>query len=226
MVRLVLFDVDGTLVHTHGAGVRAFGRALASQFGVPDDTSFVSFGGRTDPGLVREFFLRYAIAPNRENFRLFFDCYVQWLGHLTTETTGAVCPGAWRLIRDLRNLRQPPVIGLLTGNIRLGAEIKLRRFGLWECFEMGAFGDDHEDRNEIAVIARQRGMRLLKSELRGEDIVVIGDTPADIRCGRAIGAKVLAVATGTPTLAQLRSHAPDWAVDDLEKIGAEEICGG
>ena len=225
MVRLVLFDIDGTLVHTNGAGVRAFGRALASQFRVPDDTSFVRFGGRTDPGLAREFFLKYDIEPSRENFRLFFDCYVYWLDHLMAETTGAVCPGAWRLLCDLRNLRQPPIVGLLTGNIRVGAEIKLRRFGLWECFEMGAFGDDHEDRNEIAVIARERGMRLLDADLRGEEIVVIGDTPADIRCGRAIGAKVLAVATGTPTLAQLRSHAPDWAVTNLGKVGADEICG-
>lgn len=202
----------------------AFGKALAMQFGVPEDTSFVSFAGRTDSGLAREFFLKYNIEPVEENFRLFFDCYVHWLDHLMARSNGVVCPGAWRLIRDMQRLRRPPMIGLLTGNIRLGAEIKTRRFEMWEVFEMGAFGDDHEDRNEMAVIARERAARLLREDLRGEEILVVGDTPADIRCGRAIGAKVLAVATGGATLSQLRAHDPEWAVSDMGKVSAIELC--
>jgi phosphoglycolate phosphatase-like HAD superfamily hydrolase len=118
------------------------------------------------------------------------------------------------------------VLGLLTGNIRLGAEIKLRRYGLWEMFALGAFGDDHEDRNQIAVIARQRGRRFLGEELSGEQVVVVGDTPRDIECGRAIGAKVLAVATGGATLEYLKAHQPDWVVEDLQRVSAAEICLG
>lgn len=129
-------------------------------------------------------------------------------------------------MNDLRELPHPPVLGLLTGNIRLGAEIKLRHFNLWHEFEIGGFADDHEDRNQIAHAAHQRGAKRLGKELQGEEILVIGDTPLDIRCARAIGAKALAVATGGATLAELRQHQPDWAVQDLTRVTAREICCG
>ncbi len=116
-------------------------------------------------------------------------------------------------------------MGLLTGNIRLGAEIKLTFYELWEHFQTGAFGDDHEDRNRLAAIAQERGSRLLGGPLRGEEILVIGDTPHDIACGRAIGAKVLAVATGIFRLEQLRGHAPTWAVEHLQQVVVKEVCG-
>jgi phosphoglycolate phosphatase-like HAD superfamily hydrolase len=125
----------------------------------------------------------------------------------------------------LRTLPKNPLLGLLTGNIRLGAEIKLRHFNLWREFEVGGFADDHEDRNQIANAARRRGASRLGGELRGEEILVIGDTPLDIRCARAIGAKVLAVATGGATLEELKRHEPDWAVADLTRVSAREICG-
>ena len=119
---------------------------------------------------------------------------------------------------------EPPLLGLLTGNIRLGAEIKLRHFNLWEFFTTGAFGDDHEDRRQIAAIARARGAHMLNQPLRGEEVLVIGDTPRDIDCGHAIGARVLAVATGDSTLAELQEHRPTWAVTDLEKVRVRELC--
>ena len=124
----------------------------------------------------------------------------------------------------MKELRQPPLLGLLTGNIRLGAEIKLRHFDLWTVFETGAFADDSEHRNQIAAIARQRGSRILGGPLRGDEVLVIGDTPLDIACGRAIGAKVLAVATGGATIEELKRHQPDWAVQDLPRIKAREVC--
>jgi phosphoglycolate phosphatase-like HAD superfamily hydrolase len=113
---------------------------------------------------------------------------------------GEICPGVTEFIRDLERLPHPPIIGLLTGNIRLGAEIKLRHFRLWDVFHTGAFADDHEDRNQLAVVARERGSRALKENLRGDQILVVGDTAHDIRCARAIGAKALAVATGGHTI--------------------------
>jgi phosphoglycolate phosphatase-like HAD superfamily hydrolase len=126
----------------------------------------------------------------------------------------------------LRALPRPPLLGLLTGNIRLCAEIKLRRFNLWNVFEIGAFADDSEDRNQIAVAALKRGRRVLGKDLQPDEILVVGDTPHDIRCGKFIGAKVLAVGTGGATLEELKRHQPDWVVEDLTQINAREVCSG
>jgi phosphoglycolate phosphatase len=112
---------------------------------------------------------------------------------------------------------------LLTGNVRLGAEIKLRRFGLWDIFQTGGFADDHEERDQIAAIARERGGKILGRQLQDDEVLVIGDTHLDIRCARAIGAKVLAVATGAYTVPELKLHNPDWAVENLSGITAAAI---
>jgi phosphoglycolate phosphatase-like HAD superfamily hydrolase len=225
MVRLVLFDIDGTLLHTNAVGIRAFTRTLESEFNVPNGTEGLKFAGRTDTGLVRELFVKHGIEPSKKNFQRFFDAYAKWLAPMLAESGGEVCPGAWSLIRELQAMPNAPVLGLLTGNIRLGAEIKLRHFDLWNVFVTGAFADDSEDRNQIAAIALQRGGAFVRETLRGDQAVVIGDTPLDIACGRAIGAKVLAVATGVSPLAELESLKPEWAVSDLTKIGAKDICG-
>ena len=225
MTRLVLFDIDGTLVHTGGAGTKAFAKVFATEFNLPNGTDQMKFAGRTDVSLVREFFTRNDIAPARKNFARFFDPYVFWLDHILTQSRTRECPGIRSFLRDLRTLPQPPLVGLLTGNIRLGAEIKLRHFDLWEEFAMGAFADDHEDRDQIAHAALKRGARVLREEIPGHQVLVIGDTTLDIRCGRAIGAKVLAVATGSHELDQLKAHSPDWVVNDLTELSAAEVVG-
>ena len=224
MIRLVLFDIDGTLIRTDHAGIKAFARTLEAQFNVPDGIAGLKFAGRTDTGLARELFGKHRIEASRENFHLFFDSYVHWLDYMLPQGRGEVCPGVWKFIYELRSLPEAPRLGLLTGNIRLGAEIKLRHFNLWDPFEAGAFGDDHEDRNQIAAIARQRASGLLGEDLEGDEILVIGDTPLDIACGRAIGAKVLAVATGDSTAAELQAHEPDWTVTNLQRVRAKELC--
>ena len=224
MVRLVLFDVDGTLVHTGRAGSRAFGKTIGSEFKAPESVEKIRFGGRTDISLARELFGLNGIPATPENFRRFFESYVFWLDHLVANTTGEICRGVTEFIGDLQALRTPPRLGLLTGNIRLGAEIKLRRYGLWELFETGGFADDSEDRNHIAAAALERGRRVLDKNLRPEEVIVVGDTPHDIRCGRHIGAKVLAVATGGATLEELESHQPDWAVEDLTRVSGLINC--
>jgi len=226
MVRLVLFDVDGTLVHTGRAGSRAFGKTIASEFKAPESVEKIRFGGRTDPSLARELFGLNHIPATAENFRRFFESYVFWLDHLVAAANGEICPGVPEFIRDLCALPDPPRLGLLTGNIRLGAEIKLRRYGLWEFFETGGFADDSENRNHIAAAALERGRRVLGGNLRGEEIIVVGDTPHDIRCGKHISAKVLAVATGGAKLEELQHHKPDWAVEDLTRVSAKEVCNG
>jgi phosphoglycolate phosphatase-like HAD superfamily hydrolase len=223
MVRLVLFDIDGTLVRTGGAGVKAFAKVFETEFGATDGFERLKFAGRTDVSLVREFFGVHNIAATPENYQRFFGRYVFWLDHILQKSETATCPGVWEFIHGLEELSAPPVLGLLTGNIRLGAEIKLRHFDLWKVFATGAFADDHEDRNQIAVVARERGCKILGEQLRGEQVLVIGDTPLDIGCARAIGAKALAVATGGSTLEELQSHAPDWAVGDLKSVTARQV---
>jgi phosphoglycolate phosphatase len=224
MIRLVLFDIDGTLIHTSGAGEKAFARVFANFFGVTDGTEKLKFAGRTDVAILREFFVHNAIAPSMDNIEQFFEAYVFMLEHMLETLPGGMHPGVWTWLHDLRSLPQKPVVGLLTGNIRLGAEIKLRRFGLWEQFEIGAFADDSPERNEIAAIAKEHGEKVFGGELRGEEVLVIGDTPLDIGCARAIGARILAVGTGMYRPKDLLPLQPDWVVENLEKISAAEVC--
>ena len=225
MMRLVLFDIDGTLIRTGGAGVKAFAKVFATEFKAVDHFERLKFAGRTDLSLIREFFGFHNLPVTPENLQRFFDPYVFWLEQFLREGEPKVCPGVWEFIRGLEALPRPPLLGLLTGNIRLGAEIKLRHLHLWEAFATGAFADDHEERSQIAAIARRRGSEILREELRDDQVLVVGDTPLDIRCARAIGAKVLAVATGGSTLEELKRHQPDWAVSNLTEVEPGEVAG-
>jgi len=225
MIRLILFDIDGTLIATGGAGESAFAEVCRAEFGVLNGTLRLHFAGRTDPSIVRDFFTHHEIEPNPENFRRFFDRYVFQLENLLGQLDGRVLPGVHTWLSALAALTTPPLLGLLTGNIGLGARIKLGHFGLWERFETGAFGDDHEDRNQLARIAHARARIRLGDDLQGDEILIIGDTPRDIECARAINAKALAVATGTYALNELRAERPDWAVKTLEQISPEDVYG-
>src|SRR5262245_11711253 len=157
MVRLILFDIDGTLIKTGGAGEKAFAQVCAREFGVPDATRNLNFAGRTDPAIVRDFFLEFGIAPTPENFARFFSAYLPWLEKMLATLDGEVLPGVRELITAFQKLPHRPAIGLLTGNIQQGARLKLTHYRLWDSFIMGAYGDDHEDRNHVAAIARERG---------------------------------------------------------------------
>jgi phosphoglycolate phosphatase-like HAD superfamily hydrolase len=225
MVRVVLFDIDGTLIQSGGAGEKAFGRVCETEFGVSNGTARLQFAGRTDPSIVRDFFHQHDIEPSATNFQRFFDHYVFHLDHLLGELDGCVLPGVHQMIHALNALPRPPLVGLLTGNIRLGAQIKLSHYRLWDFFRTGGFGDDHEDRNQIAVVARERASQMLRGTLDGPEMLVIGDTPRDIECAKAINARSLAVATGRFSTAQLQREAPTWAVDSLAQVCIEEICG-
>ena len=186
----------------------------------------MKFAGRTDVSLVREFFRIHKLDESPTHFAQFFDRYVYWLDHILAHSVGNACLGVFEFIHDLQALERPPVLGLLTGNIKLGAEIKLRKFGLWDYFHFGGFADDHEDRDHIALAALERGRRVLGRDLQPSEVVVIGDTPYDVKCGKFIGAKTLAVATGGSPLDELRKWSPDWLVKDLTQIKMSEIFSG
>ncbi|MBX3745921.1 MAG: haloacid dehalogenase-like hydrolase [Verrucomicrobiae bacterium] len=224
MIRLVLYDIDGTLIATGGAGQQAFAAVARHTFGQGNGVAGLSFAGRTDRAIVREFLTRHRLPATPANIDRFLDDYVFWLDHFLGRLSGRVLPGVWESLDGLRRLPDPPLVGLLTGNIRLGAELKLRHYELWTEFEMGAFADDDEDRNRLAAIARERGGEHLGRVLEGSEILVIGDTPLDIACARAIGARCLAVATGEFTAEALRSHGADWVTPTLGETSAAALC--
>ncbi len=224
MIRLVLFDIDGTLIRSGGAGTRAFTQTFKQVFGAPQATEGISFSGRTDTALVRECLTRIGLETTPEHVSMFFETYVTILQKNLQELPGEICPGAEEWLTGLESIHHRPEIGLLTGNIRRGAELKLASYGLWSRFSFGGYGDDHEDRNQIARVAFQRGVERLGTSLRGDEVLVIGDTPHDIACGRAIHAKVLAVGTGGHSVAELEPYHADWLVPDLRSISPESIC--
>ena len=224
-VRLVLFDIDGTLVSTGGAGVKAFGEAFESAFGIDDATGKIKFAGRTDYSLFREMCRHGGVDCTPENRESFFSHYLRLVDSHLDANEGGPFPGVVRLLDDLAALPDAPLLGLLTGNIREGAKRKLGVYGLWDRFALGGFADDNEDRNLIAAAAAAKGSEYLEGKLAGPEIVVIGDTPKDVACGKHIGARTLAVATGGATLEALRACEPDWAVTDLTHLTAAEVSG-
>jgi len=221
MTRLVLFDIDGTLIRTGGAGVHAFGRTAELLYGIPGVAERTHFHGRTDTALVKEFFLGNGLQGRSWDIRHFLDAYVFLLDHRMREHPGEVCPGVPDLLLLLRSLPEPPALGLLTGNVQLGAMIKLGAHGLWGDWACGAFADDHEDRNQLARIARDRASRMLGRRLEGPEILVIGDTRRDVECAQAIGARSLGVCTGGGSADELRSAGATRVVDDLRSVPSE-----
>ena len=217
MIRLVLFDIDGTLILTGGAGMKAFAEVFAHEFDLPNATKSMDFAGHTDRGLACEIFRANQIEPTEANFERFTKVYTRRLAkHLPADNTQPL-PGVIELLDVIEAMTAPPVLGLLTGNLPLGAELKLIHYHLWHRFEFGAFGDTTEDRNEIAQSAFENAQGQFPN-LRPTEILIIGDTPADIHCAQSINARVLAVATGGYTEAQLAEHHPTFLAPDLTGV--------
>jgi phosphoglycolate phosphatase-like HAD superfamily hydrolase len=222
MFRLILFDIDGTLISTDGAGVKAFGRVFDEIFGLPNATKHMTFAGRTDRRLIREIFEANDIEPTAQNFHKFKEAYAEHLTRYLPEGKTEPLPAVRQIIAAFRKLNPQPVIGLLTGNHPHGAKLKLTHYNLWHEFAMGAFGDQYDDRGDVARDALLQGQSLIP-DLQPEEILVIGDTERDIQCARSIGAKVLAVATGPNTVAELESFKPDWVIEDLTHISLTDL---
>lgn len=217
--KLLLFDIDGTLITSGGAGERALRVALKDQFGIDDDLKTVEIAGRTDSGIVRQICRRHGLAETPENFAKFLDGYLYRLAELLPQVQGRLLPGIIPLLEALK-AREDVVLGLLTGNIERGAKLKLDHYGVWHYFEFGAFADDHHDRNELGRFACSRAFERKGVEFPPEQIYVLGDTPHDVSCARAFGAKAIAIATGIFSQVQLAEHAPDYLFEDLSDLDA------
>lgn len=217
-MKLVLFDIDGTILWSDGAGRRALHHALIATFGTVGPAGYW-FDGKTDPQIVRELMRHAGFDDAAIEARLpaTLDLYLERLEHELADPAhgAAVLPGIVDLL-DALEAREDAVVGLLTGNVSGGARAKLARVGIpIERFAVGAFGSDHAVRPELPAIAQQRCRDLLEVEVPGEHVVVIGDTPADLTCGRAIGARAIGVATGRYSVEELASHEPHAVFPDL-----------
>lgn len=215
--RLVLFDVDGTLLSAGGAPRRAFRRALVEWFGTEGDAATGSFAGKTDPQILHELMGAEGFDADHIEERVadFFAHYLEELEReLAVETRHRLYPGVAGLVEALAG-DERVVLGLVTGNVEAGARLKLSRFGLWESFAVGAFGSDDPVRDHLPPIAVERAARRTGRRFEGREVVVVGDTPADVRCARAAGAMAVAVATGTPDRETLAAAGPDLLLDSL-----------
>lgn len=212
--RLLLFDIDGTLLLTGRAGEHALRMAFKERFGVDDDLSSISFAGSTDGAIARQMFAPYGIQPSAENIADLFDGYVHHLALELPRRDGKVLPGIVALLEALHG-REDCVLGLLTGNIEKGAELKLSHYGVWDFFEFGAFADDHVDRNKLGPVAHSRAVEMHGTSFEAEDVFVLGDTPRDIDCARAAGFVAVAIATGGYGKDELAAHQPDFLFGDL-----------
>ena len=222
-MRLVLFDIDGTILWTDGAGRRAIQRALVEVFGSAGPADHW-FDGKTDPQIVRELMHHEGHDDAHIDARMapMLDRYVALLHDelRNPEHPPRLLPGVAALL-DALDARSDVMLGLLTGNLAAGAAEKLRAVGVDPArFPVGAFGSDHERRPRLPAVARERAEALLGAGIPGDAVVVVGDTPADVECGRDIGARAIGVATGRYSEAELARHGAVAVFRDLSDTAA------
>lgn len=211
MTVLVLFDIDGTMLLAHGAGRRSVHQAMVDVFGATGP-HLHPFDGKTDPQIVRELGTLAGIAEEVIHARM-PDALDRYYYHLEADISAAphtveLLPGVHALL-DALEARDDVMLGLLTGNIEAGASLKLRAVNIaFERFVVGAYGSDAPVRPALPAIAQARASTRLGAELPGAQIVIIGDTPHDLTCGRGIGARAIGVETGRFTAVDLRPHDP------------------
>ena len=214
---LVLFDIDGTLLDTHGAGRRAFAQTLKTVFGWNDNVEHINFSGTTDLDVFHRLMKHHGHVPLPEDLEKFFGQLPIELTQTIAEQTLTLHPGVREVLEFLSRDKRV-IAGLVTGNIEAGAQIKLKHLNLHGHFILGAFGHEHADRNEIARLALRRAEAQLKPGQNFRAKFLIGDTPFDIRAAHAIGAQSIGVATGTYSEQQLREAGATHVLPNLSDL--------
>jgi phosphoglycolate phosphatase-like HAD superfamily hydrolase len=213
-MNVCLFDIDGTLLASGGAGKAAMETALLEEFGLDAIRVQVTYSGRTDRAIARDLFRFHDVAESTANLQRFIAGYFRRLPDSLCKHKGSVLPGIASLLDQLR-ARGDVLLGLLTGNFREGARLKLGHYGLFDHFAFGGFGDEHFERDDVARSALAEVKRCLNGSCNLDRVWVVGDTPLDVQCARAIGAKVAAVATGWHSRDELAATKPDLLLTDL-----------
>jgi phosphoglycolate phosphatase len=221
--RILLFDIDGTLIRCGGAGGEALKQAFCEEFELREFQS-VQLQGRTDLGILNELLELHGIAATEDNRRRicnrYFSLLPQHLNHLQRQALAHTLPGVDLLLEQLTEQMQSDahvhwVVGILTGNMPTSAQIKLQHFQLWDYFQLGIYGDLTDHRPHLAEPALEIVSRFCGQPVQGESVVVIGDTPLDIRLARAMRARSLAVCTGGFSSEELLGEGADHVVPDL-----------
>ena len=213
-MKFVLFDIDGTLIDSGGAGSRALDSAFEELFSIKNAFSTISMAGKTDPQILAEGLSLHGIRIDNGIIPEFYRTYVKHLKNNIDAGKGHVKKGI-REALDVISSKNGFTMGLLTGNIEDGARIKLECFGLGSYFGSGAFGSDHEDRNRLLPLAIDRLYRTTGEKVGFSECVVIGDTPRDVECSKPYGALAIAVATGPYPSDALRAADADVVLEDL-----------
>jgi phosphoglycolate phosphatase-like HAD superfamily hydrolase len=213
-MHVCLFDIDGTLISTGGAGKAALEAAMLTEFGIANCMERISLSGRTDRAIFRDLFLLHEIGESPAARQRLLNAYLARLPDCLARIQGRVLPGIAAFLNQLSD-REDVAVGLLTGNIRAGARLKLGHYQLLHHFAFGGFGDHHHDRDAVAREALREIHERFDGTVAPECIWVIGDTPLDVQCARCIGARAVAVATGWHSLEELAASGPDVALANL-----------
>lgn len=218
-MRLILFDIDGTLLLPKGVGREATRRAMLEVFGTSGDINGHHFGGKTDWQTLCELLAAHGYNEARigQQMPAYEQAAARHMAQIIGDFPVQPCPGALEAVAELRRRGLP--LGLLTGNVSSIAPVKLRAAGFdpaW--FVVGAYGSEAADRNQLAFLALERARHWLQRPIAPEQVVIVGDTPADVACARALGAQAVAVLTGFSSREVLSAAAPDALLDDLTEF--------
>jgi phosphoglycolate phosphatase len=212
-MRLILFDIDGTLIDSGGAGIRSLDLAFKEVFSVENAFQGISMAGKTDTQIIKEGFRKNGMSPDG-HINVVIAAYLDNLRKEIQNERRHVKPGIYEFL-DKLSLLKDTALGLLTGNLEKGARIKLEPFKLNGYFPSGAFGSDDEDRNMLLPVAVRRFQELYQRKINIRDSIVIGDTPRDVECAHIYGALCIGVATGPYTYESLVQAGAEYVVEDL-----------
>lgn len=213
-MRLILFDIDGTLMDSGMAGTRALDYAFRDLYGIEGAFKSIPMAGMTDSWIVSQAMKKHNIPSGNPEMERVMSAYLSHLSREIDNPMKHLKPGIREILQSLGQ-RDDLVLGLLTGNFEQGAGIKLKSFGIEGYFRLGAYGSDHAERVELLPFAVKRFRASFGSEVRYEDCVIIGDTPMDVACSKPHGAKAVAVATGPYEIAELKKTPADLVIPDF-----------